>query len=199
MIRVFVDFEFTHLGSAAQPISVGCVTDRNERAFYAEFTDYNPKLVSAFTDQFVLPTLKFGNHDNGPVLMGIPGLLGFKGTQKEVGNLLNTWLHDLWMSCNGRFWEGETQKIQVWGDVVSYDWAMFTDVLTDRDRILPSWLSYIPMDIAVLFEVAGLDPDISRAEFMGVPPTNHDALQDAALACICHGELMKMLTKGAQV
>lgn len=188
-IRVFFDFEFTHLGKYAQPISVGFVNERNHRTLYAEFNDFNRKLCSPFVEEQVLPKLRFAHDGYQP--LEIHGQSLFRGDSHEVGHVVRTWLHSLCLQHMPQ--PGVIEKIEMWGDVVTFDWLLLCDLLGGVQD-LPPWLHYIPFDVATLFEACGIDSDISRFEFMDAPrETQHDALQDAALVHFCYMALMEKL------
>lgn len=179
MTRVFFDLEFTSLHQKAQPISIGCVTDSGPQTFYAEFSDYDPVLLSPWVIDNVLPKLhlkRLGSNDGG-----IEHATAYKGVSRSIATMLASWLRKLAHEYGG--------PIEMWGDVLPYDWVIFCE-LYGGSQNLPKYIYYIPFDIATLMKVKGVDPDISRQEFIGQTHIAHDALQDAALCGLCYDKLM---------
>lgn len=183
MTRVFFDMEFTSLHQRAEPISLGMVTDSNAMTLYCEFTDYDAALMNDWVAQHVLPKLRL--HRLGMHKGAIEGSLEYKGTRRLVVPVIVRWLLDLWRETRGGL------PLEMWGDVLAYDWVFFCELLGGSQN-LPFHVGYIPFDLATLFKLKGLDPDSNRADFVGVDPTTqHDALQDAALAALCYAALME--------
>jgi hypothetical protein len=59
---------------------------------------------------------------------------------------------------------------------------------------IPKNIYHIPFDLATLFKVNGIDPDISRKEFSGIDQyftyREHNALWDARVIKACYEKLM---------
>jgi len=57
---------------------------------------------------------------------------------------------------------------------------------------IPKNVYYIPFDICTMFKLKGVDPDISREEFIGnsVDGEKHNALYDAKVIKACYEKLM---------
>lgn len=183
MTRVFFDLEFTSLHQRAEPISLGMVTDSGPQTLYCEFTDYDPGLVNAWVDENVLPKLRLSKM--GAHFGAIAGSLEYRGNRRMVATPLAHWLIDLWRETGGG------PALEMWGDVLAYDWVLFCELLGGSQN-LPPHVHYIPFDIATLFKLKGIDPDTDRAAFVGADPTfQHDSLQDAALTGLCYAALME--------
>ncbi len=61
-MRVFFDTEFTGLSLLAKLVSIGLVTEKGDREFYAELSDtYKVEDCSPFCTQVVLPLLQGGS------------------------------------------------------------------------------------------------------------------------------------------
>ena len=57
---------------------------------------------------------------------------------------------------------------------------------------IPKNIDYIWYDLATLFKVKGVDPDINREEFAGLEGSKHNALHDARIIKVCYKKLMRM-------
>lgn len=184
MPRCFFDLEFTSLHQRAEPISLGLLTDSGPQTMYCEFTDYDPSLVNAWVDEFVLTKLRLkqlGLHRGA-----IEGSLEYRGTRRMVVPHLAKWLYNVWDDA------GQHEPVEFWGDVLAHDWVLFCE-LFGGTQMLPSYVYYIPFDIATVMKVKGIDADIDRVVFAGAGDISlrHDALQDAALVGLCYARLME--------
>lgn len=181
MTKVFFDTEFTGLHQGTTLISIGLVAD-NDKAFYAELTDYDPLQINDWLRKNVLANLTLE-----AALQGRPrGVSALKtvvrGDKALVAAELKTWL-----ALFG--------PVQMWSDCLAYDWVLLNALLADYTNgypQLPAQVHYIPMDICTLFQVKGIDPDVSREEYMGVPNRagdKHNALWDAQVIKACYEKL----------
>lgn len=194
-MRVFFDFEFTHLGRNAQPISLGCVSDSTSRTLYVEFSDFDQSLCSPWVTQHVLPKLRF-ERDGYQKQDFINGFL-YRGQRSDLAYTVRMWLYGLVVEslAPGR----KQHRIEFWGDVVTYDWLLMVDLLGGPEK-LPPFVYYIPFDIATLLNACGVDPDVDRTEFTGFPQANrHNALEDAATIRLCYDKIIEqyVITKVA--
>jgi hypothetical protein len=80
--------------------------------------------------------------------------------------------------------------VEIWSDCLSYDWVLFNDLFGSAFDI-PKNVYYIPFDICTLFKIKGIDPDISREEFIdnSVDGVKHHALYDAKVIKACFDKL----------
>jgi len=189
-MRVYLDAEFTGLRQNTTLISIGLVTDKSQ--FYAEFTDYDVAQVDEWIETHVIANLTLGEEDDGSMHYSrddysrdeIRGNVGdemyVKGSREFVSEKLSLWL-------------GALGPVEIWGDVLGYDWVLFCELFGGAFGV-PDSVYYIPFDIATLMKVCGVDPDINREELagMGVPDAKHNALWDAHVVKACHERLMEM-------
>lgn len=75
----------------------------------------------------------------------------------------------------------------MWSDCLAYDWVLFCQLFGHAFNI-PSNVYYIPFDIATLFKLIGIDPDINREEFADMPQGSlkHNAAWDARIIKKCY-------------
>lgn len=189
-MKIFFDFEFTGLHQLTTPISVGFVAETGE-TFYAEFIDYELGQVDKWIQKNVIDNLLLGSPDT-PYPVGIPKPANevVKGFAKNViTNDLKDWLYevsDKYLPHNG--------KMEIWGDVLTYDWMLFCEAFGGAMHI-PECLYYIPFDLATLFKAKGIDPDINREKFafgeylQEMKERKHNALWDAKIIRACYLKL----------
>ena len=169
--RLFLDTEFTELSQAAQLISLGIVAESG-KSFYAEFTDFDPGVLKPWHWENIITYLDFSDKAEGYVNRE-ENLYEVKGSREYISHHL------------GKFFQ-TLGPVECWLDYVAYDWVLFCD-LFGGSMHLPKNLYYIPYDLMTLLKLKGMDPDISREEFvkneMGLKelPQRHHALGDAKL------------------
>lgn len=174
-MRVFFDTEFTGLRQDTTLISIGCVAE-DGRTFYAELTDYDRKQVNDWIRANVLAQLYL---KPGIDINAAPNIWAC-GKREFVAPCLCNWLERL----------AGDQKIEIWADVLAYDWVLFCELFGGAFSV-PECVYYIPFDLATLFLLRGIDPDIDRGEFANVGEgTKHNALWDARIAMACFKKLM---------
>ncbi len=163
-MKVFFDTEFTGLHQGTTLVSIGCASENNHE-FYAEFSDYDKGQVDKWLQQNVLDNLTTGS---------------FYGNTEQVRGELVKWLFQF-------------DNVEMWFDCLAYDWVLFCEVFGHAFNI-PKNVYYIPFDIATLFKVKGVDPDISREEFADLTngQIKHNALWDAKVIKKCYEKLMRM-------
>lgn len=176
MTKVFMDTEFTGLHKHTSLISIGCVAETGE-TFYAELTDYDRNQVDNWIRENVMYNL-------APRLSDLFRMADTAehGKKWRVALTLERWLKQF-------------DSVEIWSDTLAYDWVLFND-LWGHAFDIPKNVYYIPFDIATLFKVAGVDPDISREKFAGVDDANdekHNALWDAKVIKMCYDKLMEMI------
>ena len=96
-------------------------------------------------------------------------------------------------------------------DCYAYDWVLLNDLICPKGNALelPPYINYIPMDLSTALQLHGIDPDISREEYIGEKTINnlkswplfkemgesckHNSLWDAAVCSWC---FYKVLNNG---
>ena len=192
-MKLFFDTEFTGLHKNTTLISIGIVSE-DGRTFYCELNDYNESQVNDWIRENVIAKLRFKRpskdedepfaatrHESNPVPNNLYNgySVEFRGTMADLRYQLNTWLFQFKETC------------YFWSDCLSYDWVLFNHIFGDAFSI-PENVYYIPFDICTLFEVAGIDPDISREMFASVDDGSikHNALFDAKVIRECYIRLI---------
>ena len=97
----------------------------------------------------------------------------------------------LWM------WLAQLGDCEMWSDTLAYDWVLFCDIFGGAQSI-PKNVYYIPFDLATLFKLKGIDPDISRKEYSGLNRdiyNEHNALDDAIMIKRCYERATKQPKK----
>lgn len=175
-MRLFMDCEFTGLHQNTTLISLGIVTEDN-RHFYAELTDYDKLQVDSWIAENIISKLKYSGTPE-PILIG-PSI-DMCADRIRVTDALKLWLRDF-------------DKIEMWGDVLAYDWVLFCQLFGGGAECLPRNIYYIPFDLATLFKLNGVDPDVHRVCYSetGLFEGRHNALTDAMVIKACYERLMK--------
>ncbi len=169
MIKVFLDTEFANLHDQATLLSLALVDERGD-AFYSILPSAEGEALSPFVREHVLPVLeKLPQMNEGR-------LTSFRGSRQEVVVPLTSWL------------ENRGDVVQVWADVAYHDWQQFCS-LFGGVQSLPTCIHYIPMDLATLLWVRGVNPDSVRSsliaqEFLPEGHVPHNALSDAYLSML---------------
>lgn len=216
--KVFLDTEFTGLHKNTTLISIGLVSECG-KTFYAEFTDYDRSQVDEWIQTNVINNLSLPHH-----LFAAPSLPGFPknerkqywekwtcGTGEELKTinaveisarmLVSKEVHEI--ECIGtkeavknrlEKWLDQFEKIEIWCDVLAYDWVLFCD-LWENAMGIPQNIFYIPFDLSTFIRTLGIDPNITReklahGEHYAEMP-KHNALWDAQTAKLCFEKLNK--------
>lgn len=156
-MKVFFDTEFTGLRKDTTLISIGCISENNDR-FYAELNDFNKNDVDdwmrANVFKYTIRVDPDGNFvkANPRIQSMIEGAtnksMTYFGDRKEVSLNLNKWLIDI---------GGENTGIEFVSDVCHYDMVLMIDLLTNGGTALelPRWIGAschdINQDIAWIF------------------------------------------------
>jgi len=211
MLKVFFDTEFTGLHQNTTLISIGLVSERGD-TFYAEFNDYDESQCDEWIRKNVLSKLKFSPpKDGGPEhfvlgssLVNDSKLLRveLRDNKNNIAQYISDWLQHI---LGGQlFWVNYKERkrqelitepsIEIWSDCLSYDWVLFCQLFGHAFNI-PKCIYYIPFDICTMFKLAGIDPDISREEFVGAlyGIDKHNSLYDAKIIKACYDKLSKLL------
>ena len=133
MEQLFLDCEFTGLVQNTSLISLALYKDE-ENYFYAEFTDYNKKLMNAWLESNIIAQLFF--NDTKSTLSKKGNVIKIKNSTTVILQHLKNWIKNF-------------DDIQIWGDVPVYDWMLFCE-LFGGSLNLPNNVFYIPFDIATL-------------------------------------------------
>ena len=179
---LFLDTEFTELTQKAQLISLALVDAEREYSFYAEFTDFDRAGLSEWHFEHVIDNLlyeseSFVNKRNGAHWV-------VKGKRNLIVEQLNSFFDQF-------------QSIEIWGDVLAYDWVLFCQLFGGA-FVIPSQLFYSSNDISNLLKFKGFNPDTAReslvdpAELKRLNSSGlkkHNALYDAHLMAIIYKTL----------
>lgn len=189
-----MDSEFTGLHKDTTLISIGIISE-DGRTFYAELNDYDKSQVDDWLQENVIDNLLMKepadneqeeycatrSRDNayGNDLYASYSV-ELRGDMQEVAKELNVWV-------------SQFDDIKIWSDCLAYDWVLFNHLFGHAFN-LPQNIYYIPFDICTLFEIKGIDPDISREEFINnsIKGAKHNSLYDAKVIKACYDKLMKM-------
>lgn len=180
-MRIYFDTEFTGLHQHTTLISIGCVAE-NGAQFYAELDDYDVSQVDDWIKEQVISNLWIQN----PEVMPPPYVDYMVGKKPEVAEALRVWLYaqsiDELDQDDDRF-----PRIEMWSDCLAYDWVLFCELFGGAFGV-PSFVYYIPFDLATLFKVKGIDPDVNREEYVGAGAggNKHNALWDAQMIRACY-------------
>ena len=194
-MKLFIDMEFTGLHQNTTPISIGIVAD-NANTFYAEFSDYDETQINPWLKENVIDRLLFMPPPKGqdehyqasrspqnPAGQNLykDYTLSLRGSREDIKIELIQWLLQF-------------ERIDFWGDCLSYDWVLLNDLIADYQTglpMLPDNVNYIPFDLCTLLKVNNIDPDINREEYSGLFSSNkHNALHDAQVIRACYQKLL---------
>lgn len=191
-IKIFFDTEFTGLHQNTTLISIGAVSDTGE-TFYAEFDDFDYTQVDVWIEENVINNLFFygtGTKGCNNCSTQYAGTRQAKteafGNTEFIKDCLSEWLisfHD----------------VEMWSDCLSYDWVLFNELFGGA-MYIPRGIYYVPFDVCTMFKLCGVDPDISREEFVGISTDEkHNALHDAKVIKMCYERLATMCVKEYKV
>ena len=194
IMKLFFDTEFTGLHKDTTLISIGIISE-DERIFYAELTDYDKSQVDDWIKENVIDNLLLKDKE-GYYSLESESILNFEyEIKKDFYSCYNTEikgnteevLRDL------KYWLSQFDKVEIWSDCLAYDWVLFNDLFGHAFNI-PKNIYYIPFDICTLFNIKGIDPDISREEFINnsVKGEKHNSLYDAKVIKLCYEKLIEM-------
>jgi len=185
--KIFFDTEFTGLHQKTTLISIGLVSECG-KMFYAELNDFDKTQIDDWLQKNVIDNLEMQTSRAG-IARKYKHLnkTVFFGSMKGLKNALSDWLKQF-------------DNVIMWSDCLAYDWVLFNEIFGHAFNI-PKNVYYIPMDLCTLFEIKGIDPDISREEFAHIenmklangkyPETEkdikkHNALFDALIIKQCY-------------
>lgn len=174
-MKVFFDTEFTGLHQRTTLISIGCVAEDGQE-FYAELGNYDTAQINDWLQENVIKHLwskqpKWWSRPNGVTYV--------QGNAAYAADSLAAWLYPF-------------GQVEMWSDCLAYDWVLFCELFGGAFGI-PKNVYYIPFDLATLFKVKGIDPDINREEYAGLSGGNkHSALWDAKVIKACYDKAMQL-------
>lgn len=181
-MKIFLDTEFTGLHQGTTLISIGITTEKGNN-FYAEFNDYDKTQVNEWLQANVVDKLKYNNVEEF-LDEDDMDFIRIKGNTNQVKEKLVEFLDS----------QRGSEKVEVWSDCLAYDWVLFNQ-LFDHAFNLPEFIYYIPFDICVLFKIKGIDPDVSREDFvhtfmLDMIDDKHNSLYDSLIIKLCYDKLM---------
>lgn len=187
-MNIYMDCEFTGLHKDTTLISIGIISE-DGRTFYAELNDYNESQVDDWLQENVVDKLKFK--------CPLEGEQEYYIASRHSDNTLGHNIYDSYsveLRCDKLTlreeldkWLSQFNDVEAWSDCLAYDWVLFNDIFGHAFNI-PKNVYYIPFDICTLFKIKGIDPDISREEFIknSVEGSKHNALYDAKVIKLCY-------------
>lgn len=188
-MKIFLDTEFTGLHQNTTLISIGLISE-DGRTFYTELTDYDEDQIDDWLTNNVINKLKFLDKTNYQKIT----------ESKHTINLHETYHgYSIELKCNQNILKEELRlwfqqfsvfgKNKIWSDCLAYDWVLFNEIFGHAFNI-PNEVYYIPFDICTVFEMKGINPDISRTSFASmVSNEEHNALYDAKVIKACYERL----------
>ena len=190
-MKIFLDTEFTGLHQYTTLISIGIISEFGD-TFYAEFSDYDKNQVDNWIQENVINNLCLIGKYNDPTWFHLDNLddnihMSVSGNIKYIKMMLDEWF-DVVLDNN------EENNIEIWSDCLSYDWVLFNQLYGNALN-LPDFIYYIPFDICTFMKLTGVDPDISREEFIGnsVEGDKHNSLYDAKVIKACYDKLIRII------
>lgn len=190
-MKIFLDTEFTGLHQNTTLISLGLVSEC-EKTFYAEFTDYDKSQVDDWLRDNVIANLIFSKGKKFTQLNGDDGVIGDLCTayMSKSNGSVECLSNKRGVKLNLIEWFEQFDDVEIWSDCLSYDWVLFNNIFGHAFN-LPKNIYYIPFDICTMFKLKGIDPDISREEFINnsVDGKKHNALHDAKVIKACYEKL----------
>ena len=190
--KIFLDVEFTGLHKLTTLISIALVAEDGQE-YYAEFTDFDKHQVDPFIAQHVLPKRILEDYNFERDYDPNADTVLVKGDIDVVHNTMLAWLKKY-----------EKEGIQMWGDLLAYDWILFISVFGSGHQ-LPKFIDYIPMDLCTALPLFGVDQDIDRDVFAygeelaaERKKNKHNSLYDAQTQMAVYKKLMDIQNKAVE-
>jgi len=191
MTKLFLDTEFTGLHQNSTIISLGLVSECG-KTFYAEFTDYDQSQIDDWLRDNVIANLIFSTGKRFTQLDGDDGVIGDLCVSyiSQNNNSMECFGNKEYVKLTIEKWLSQFNQVEIWSDCLAYDWVLFNNIFGGAFDI-PKNVYYIPFDICTVFKLKGVDPDISREEFIGnsVDGEKHNSLYDAKVIKACYEKL----------
>ena len=200
-LKIYYDAEFTGLQQDTKLISIGLISENGTR-FYAEFLEAFTFRTDDWIKDNVINNLLYTHKEEHVILKknndSLYSIL-LCDTKENIKYKLIKWLLNEHIYSN--------KDIQIYSDCYAYDWVLFNDLIGENANALsiPEYIYYIPMDLSTALQIKGIDPDISREEFMGpsgeqylrsIKPFSdmkdnckHNSLWDAGVCKFCFDKL----------
>ena len=182
MKKIFFDTEFTGLHQNTSLISIGCVSEEGH-TFYATLKDYSYEYIDKWIVDNVLDNLLYSEDDKDFEVIDITDAKGMQS--QRYYNITTGKCKDLLLEWLKHF----NDDIVMWSDCLAYDWVLFCELFGGAMKV-PKFINYIPRDICTLFDIKGIDPDISRLDFSEIKEVRHNALADALMIKACYNKLI---------
>lgn len=207
-LKIYYDAEFTGLHRNTSLISIGLVSDTGSY-FYAEFTDYDEKQVNDWIRENVIDNLLYNNESNFVKRVNVKQSIhindkvSYNVRIKGGTDIIKSELLD-WLKNES---EVSEKQIQIYTDCYAYDWVLLNELICENGDALniPEFINYIPIDLSTLLFISGIDPDITRENFVSEKYLNdlkttkifqevesdikHNCLWDALVARGCFHKL----------
>lgn len=191
-MRIFFDCEFTGLTQYAALISLAFVSEDGV-SFYAEFTDYSQENLSSWVKNNVLQNLIL-NDQAIDTVSKVGFITQVRGDHHFIRASLLTWL-------------AQFDNIELWGDVIAFDWVLLTKILaTYKDgqpKFPDNFIIPYPRDLFDLFCQAGHsihdawnETRSKYGKLVGYRPdkNSHNALWDARVVASCYDKLIEFIS-----
>jgi hypothetical protein len=177
-MKIFFDSEFTGLHKNTTLISIGLISE-DGKTFYGELRDYDKSQVNEWILTNVINHTSYLK-DSGNMEIA----------SKSYDCVYRPYNNKIYLMEDLKEWLWQFRDIEMISDCLAYDWILFCDLFGNALN-LPRNISYIPTDICTIFRLKGIDPDISREEFIDYPieGTKHTALYDAKVIKACYEKL----------
>ena len=179
-MNIYIDTEFTGLHQCTTLISLGIITEDNQ-GFYAEFTNYDKSQLNPWLEENVISNLLMSNNKQCNLEdFELSSLHMSLGDTDLICKELSEWLSAVYVSVK--------EPLCPVLDVGQYDMVLFNQIFGHAYKV-PGYINYIPFDVATLFKVKGINPDIVRETFVDIDSANkkykHNALWDAYVTKKC--------------
>lgn len=167
-MKIYFDSEFTGLIKNTDLISIGCIAE-NGRQFYAEFTDYNSRLIDDWLQKNVIENLLYNDRDH--FIKKEENSIFMKDIKPNIKNAFESFILDM-------------DSVTMFSDISSYDWVLFCDLWGGALNI-PDKIDPFCRDIGHYLEQNGFDPfnqnreKILEKEGITIEGTKHNSLYDA--------------------
>ena len=186
--KIFFDLEFSGLHKLTTAISIGLVCEDGKK-FYAEFTDYDKYQIDDFLRTEVLSKLVLEDYDFEADYNPDAETVYVKGDVDLIYTTLNSWLLQY-----------KEDGVEMWGDVLAYDWVLFINIF-GNGLAMPSFVDYIPMDLATALKLMGVEKDVNRDEYAygkeiseSRKDKKHNSLHDAETQLEVYKKVLALMT-----
>ena len=171
-MKIFFDTEFTGLHKDTTLISIGFISEDGKQ-FYAEFDDYDKSQIDEWLQHNVIDNLMYDGRPD----WSCPTWY-HRGDTSFIREKLSNWL-------------SQFESVEMWSDCLAYDWVLFNQIYGHAFNI-PKNVYYIPFDICTIMKLNGVDPDISREDYINysIRGLKHNALYDARVIKVCYEKLV---------